>query len=327
MLKKLKQNLYSSNQHLNINLNIKKNFSSFSSKTLNNKAYSKNNNYTFLNLNNTLNFNNITVFLKKKINSNASRKNFYFTSKLPLINSKYNKFFLKPKSYKGRSYGDIVCRTKGRSLLKTRYPYINKCLNHLNLTLVAGYFVNRLNTKSYSLCVTSSGEVFYNLTTYNQSLFNVFKRFSLLSYNVSHNYKYLSKHVTISQLFFTLLKLPRYQLISSLEIKPSKGAQYVKASGSKSYITKINSKLNFALVKLPSGVHKIFSVFGTGSLGQIPVSHRKIKTQSNAGYFVRKGVKPLTRGVAKNPVDHPHGGRNKAIKYQRTPWGKTTKYK
>jgi large subunit ribosomal protein L2 len=35
----------------------------------------------------------------------------------------------------------------------------------------------------------------------------------------------------------------------------------------------------------------------------------------------------LSRGVAKNPVDHPHGGRNKAIKYQRTPWGKTTKYK
>jgi ribosomal protein L2 len=28
-----------------------------------------------------------------------------------------------------------------------------------------------------------------------------------------------------------------------------------------------------------------------------------------------------------NPVDHPHGGRNKAIKYQRTPWGKTTKFK
>jgi ribosomal protein L2 len=28
-----------------------------------------------------------------------------------------------------------------------------------------------------------------------------------------------------------------------------------------------------------------------------------------------------------NPVDHPHGGRTKAIKYQRTPWGKTTKFK
>jgi large subunit ribosomal protein L2 len=33
------------------------------------------------------------------------------------------------------------------------------------------------------------------------------------------------------------------------------------------------------------------------------------------------------RGVAMNPVDHPHGGRTKAIRYQRTPWGKTTKYK
>jgi ribosomal protein L2 len=33
------------------------------------------------------------------------------------------------------------------------------------------------------------------------------------------------------------------------------------------------------------------------------------------------------RGVAMNPTDHPHGGRAKSIKYQRTPWGKTTKFK
>ena len=39
------------------------------------------------------------------------------------------------------------------------------------------------------------------------------------------------------------------------------------------------------------------------------------------------GKKPKVRGVAKNPTDHPHGGRTKAIKYPRTPWGKTTKFK
>jgi hypothetical protein len=279
----------------------------------------KKTNYSFSKLSSIIHFNNITSFLKKKINSNGSRKSFSLKLKLPVVKFKEKKFFYKPKSIKGRSHGDIVCRTKGRILHKLRYPQVNKNLNNLNLTLIAGYFLNYINTKSYSLCITSSGEVFYNITTYNQTLFNVFKRCSLLSHNMSHKYKYLSKYVTIAQVFFSILKLPRYQFVSSLEIKPLKGSQYVKASGSKSYITKVNTKLNFALVKLPSGVHKIFSVFGTGSLGQIPVSYRKIKTQANAGFFVKKGVKPLTRGVAKNPVDHPHGGRNKAIRYQRTP--------
>jgi large subunit ribosomal protein L2 len=39
------------------------------------------------------------------------------------------------------------------------------------------------------------------------------------------------------------------------------------------------------------------------------------------------GKKSIVRGVAMNPVDHPHGGRAKSIKYPRTPWGLTTKYK
>lgn len=306
-------------KHLLIKKKNEKNYSTFFPKVKNK--------YTFTKLNNIIYLNNITTFVKKKINSNASRKNFIIKSNTPLTNLKNKKFFSKPKSFRGRSYGDIVCRTKGRSILKLKYPQINKNLNHLNLTLVANYFINYLNTKSYSWCITSSGEVFYTLTTDNQPLFNVFRRYGLLSHNIPQGYIYLSKHVLIPQLFFTLLKLPRYQFVSSLEIKPHKGVQYVRSSGSKSYITKINPKLNFALIKLPSGVHKIFSVFGTGSLGQIPVSYRKVKTQSNAGFFIKKGLKPLTRGVAKNPVDHPHGGRNKAIRYQRTPWGKTTKFK
>jgi len=104
-----------------------------------------------------------------------------------------------------------------------------------------------------------------------------------------------------------------------LEAYPLKGSQYVHSAGSKSYLSKIDYKSNLALVKLPSGVHKTFSIYSTTSYGSIPFSFKKIKTQPKAGFFVKKGSKPLSRGVAKNPVDHPHGGRNKAIKYQRTP--------
>jgi large subunit ribosomal protein L2 len=92
-------------------------------------------------------------------------------------------------------------------------------------------------------------------------------------------------------------------------------------------MTKLDIKSNVALIKLPSGVHKIFSVYSSGSLGQIPFKDQNLKTQAKAGFFKQLGKKSLSRGVAKNPVDHPHGGRNKAIRYQRTPWGRTTKFK
>ena len=50
-------------------------------------------------------------------------------------------------------------------------------------------------------------------------------------------------------------------------------------------------------------------------------------TNGKAGYWRSFGIKSLVRGVAMNPVDHPHGGRTKSIKYPQTPWGKTTKFK
>jgi large subunit ribosomal protein L2 len=137
----------------------------------------------------------------------------------------------------------------------------------------------------------------------------------------------MSKYANVTQITYILYNLPKFKYISYLEMLPNKGVQYVKSSGSKSFIIKSDVKVGLSLIKLPSGIHKSFSIYSLASLGLVPFSFKNIKTQPNAGFFIRKGVKPLVRGVAKNPVDHPHGGRNKAIKYQRTPWGKTTKFK
>jgi large subunit ribosomal protein L2 len=57
----------------------------------------------------------------------------------------------------------------------------------------------------------------------------------------------------------------------------------------------------------------------------LPENKRYKNTKS--GYWRSFGCKPIVRGVAMNPVDHPHGGRTSTIKYPRTPWGKTTKFK
>jgi ribosomal protein L2 len=151
-------------------------------------------------------------------------------------------------------------------------------------------------------------------------LFRVSKLSSVFENNFfTKQYIYLSKFIQIPQIFFLLLQSPKFKPLSYVEVYPGKGAQYVKSPGTKSFMVKLDVTANLALLKLPSGVHKIFSVYSTTCIGQIPFNDKNLKTQANAGFFKKIGKKSLSRGVAKNPVDHPHGGRNKAIKYQRTP--------
>jgi large subunit ribosomal protein L2 len=45
-----------------------------------------------------------------------------------------------------------------------------------------------------------------------------------------------------------------------------------------------------------------------------------------AGININRGFRPTVRGVAKNPVDHPHGGRTKSNSPERTPWGRVAKF-
>ena len=89
-----------------------------------------------------------------------------------------------------------------------------------------------------------------------------------------------------------------------------------------------------ALVTLPSGSHKLLSIFSSCLLNAHMCSVRsqyliyqnrfsKFKASSS----LELGFRPSVRGVAKNPVDHPHGGRTKSIRFPRTPWGKPTKLK
>lgn len=84
-------------------------------------------------------------------------------------------------------------------------------------------------------------------------------------------------------------------------------------------MVKMDSRISTSLVKLPSGVKKIFSTFALGSEGAVALPLNKKYKNNKAGHLNSFGKKPKNRGVARNPVDHPHGGRNKAIAHQRTP--------
>lgn len=267
--------------------------------------------------------------IKKQVTSGASRNVTLFKSKLPyqIIFKKltYSKKWNSGKTHSGRT----VMRTKGSRLFKQRAPFINYSYRLTFISFIASFILTPHSHKMVSLLMGSGGTITYVQTTTTHELFRLVKMNSIAAR--AKKLKLMkstpNKKGFIYQLFFTLIQLPKNQFVSLIELKPERGIQYVRSTGVSSKILKMDSRTGLGLVRLPSKVKKVFSIFSIASLGAVALSNNKKFKNNSAGYWSNYGRKPLTRGVAKNPVDHPHGGRAKAIKYQRTPWGKTTKKK
>jgi len=223
----------------------------------------------------------------------------------------------------------MVMWTRKKLNLKKNFFSINYSFRSLSVGFIGSIIMLPFSNKTLSLIFLSSGAITYVPTNTQHKLFQLTKFYSVLqSFSSFHNKLwFLPQHSIINQNFFILLQLPKNQLISLLEILPGKGIQYVRSSGTSASIIKIDTHLNTSLIKLPSGVRKVFSTFSLASLGAVSLIENKLALNNKAGYYSRYGKKPINRGVARNPVDHPHGGRAKSVKYQRTPWGKTTKFK
>lgn len=90
--------------------------------------------------------------------------------------------------------------------------------------------------------------------------------------------------------------------------------------GTKAFIKKLDTRTGLSLVVLSSGLRKIFSIYSlaTGGPSMLPIL-KKAQRNTKFGFYSGLGKKPKVRGVAKNPIDHPHGGKKKSVKYQRTP--------
>lgn len=121
--------------------------------------------------------------------------------------------------------------------------------------------------------------------------------------------------------------IKNFALISNVESKFLTGAKFARAAGTSCKLLGHNWLKASTLLTLPSGQKKSFNMECIALLGiSFTKSLRKLHS-GKAGFWRMQGHKSKVRGVAMNPVDHPHGGRTKSIKNPRTPWGLTAKYK
>ncbi len=122
-----------------------------------------------------------------------------------------------------------------------------------------------------------------------------------------------------------LAKIPEGYPIHNIELVPGKGGQLVRAAGTSATI--LSKEDRWAHVQLPSGEVRKIDLRCYATIGTVSNPDHENVVIGKAGRMRWMGRRPNVRGMAMNPVDHPHGGgegRNKG-KHPKTPWGKPTK--
>ena len=123
-----------------------------------------------------------------------------------------------------------------------------------------------------------------------------------------------------------LKDIPVGTQIHNIELRPGKGGQLVRAAGGAAQL--LAKEGDHAQVRLPSGEVRKVHMDCMATVGQLGnVDHENISL-GKAGRKRWLGIRPTVRGVAMNPVDHPHGGgegKTSGGRHPTTPWGKPTR--
>ena len=122
--------------------------------------------------------------------------------------------------------------------------------------------------------------------------------------------------------------IPTGKLVYNIPLKVGDIGQLIRAPGSFGRLVKKTTDV--AQIELKSGTCKWFSLETLVSVGIVSNAHSKFNKLKKAGQSQWIGKKPVVRGVAMNPIDHPHGGgegKSSGGRPSVTPWGKPTKGK
>ncbi len=123
-----------------------------------------------------------------------------------------------------------------------------------------------------------------------------------------------------------LRNIPVGSVVHCIELKPGKGAQMARSAGASCQLVAREGR--YATLRLRSGEMRKVLADCRACLGEVSNSEHSLRKLGKAGAARWRGVRPTVRGVAMNPVDHPHGGgegRTSGGRHPVSPWGTPTK--
>lgn len=125
-----------------------------------------------------------------------------------------------------------------------------------------------------------------------------------------------------------LRNIPVGSTVHCVEMKPGKGAQIARSAGT--YVQLVARDGSYATLRLRSGEMRKVLADCRATVGEVGNAEHMLRSLGKAGATRWRGVRPTVRGVAMNPVDHPHGGgegRTSGGRHPVSPWGTPTKGK
>ena len=123
-----------------------------------------------------------------------------------------------------------------------------------------------------------------------------------------------------------LRAMPVGTIVHNVELKPMKGAQMARSAGT--YAQLVGRDAGYAQIRLGSGELRMVQDSCMATVGAVSNPDHMNQSLGKAGRVRHMGFRPHVRGVAMNPVDHPHGGgegKTSGGRHPVTPWGKPTK--
>lgn len=189
--------------------------------------------------------------------------------------------------------------------------------NYQQFTQIPSTAISFIKTGFHSEFTTlfyQASGLYFTLALANKRLFNflLFNKNKLYWLNQSITYIYYLGFLRVNDFIYFISDL----LSGSIFIS--------RSFGSYSRIVAIDEWTNFFLVRLPSKQRRLFFVL-TNVLLYTPSVYSEKYYHQKAGFYQNRTRCSVVRGVAMNPVDHPHGGRTKTIRCPLTPWGLPTK--
>jgi len=123
-----------------------------------------------------------------------------------------------------------------------------------------------------------------------------------------------------------LRNIPVGSTVHCVEMQPGKGAQMARAAGTSAQL--LAREGSYAQLRLRSGEIRKVHVDCRATIGEVGNEEHSLRSIGKAGAMRWRGVRPTVRGVAMNPIDHPHGGgegRTAAAQDPVSPWGVLSK--
>ena len=117
--------------------------------------------------------------------------------------------------------------------------------------------------------------------------------------------------------------VPVGTIVHNVETKPGAGGSLSRAAGTYAMVAGRDGA--FVIIRLKSGETRLVPANAMASVGAVSNQDHINEVIGKAGRARWKGARPVSRGIARNPVDHPNGGRTNGGKHWSTPWGKPTK--